>query len=201
MLCSLLPTAALAASGGNKFTVNFDPRDAQALVKYQLGSAEPVAVTSGNSYAYTDGDAAITFVLTPSPDRADCEPAVGLRDATNDTDIDTSVTPVKNGGNYEFTITPNALTDTADIDFEVFIWWSEFDQFGPGENQYMLQTNVPGGEGNGRIRVSPMPNPSNNPGESWMYLGEDSNYYDEDTIHYNEVKYLYNKAEVEKEIS
>ena len=201
MLCSLLPTAALAVSGGKEFTVNFDPRDDQALVKYQLGSAEPVAVISGNSYAYTDGGTAIKFVLTPSPDRADCEPAVGLRDATNNTDIDTSVTLEKNDGNYEFTITPNELTGTVNIDFEVFIWWSEFDQFGPVENQYMLQTNVPGGEGNGRIRVSPMPNPSNNPGESWMYLGEGSNYNDEDTIHYNEVKYLYNKAEAEKEIT
>lgn len=174
MLFALLPTAALAdlvVAPVKTFMVGFDAA-LGGTVKMKIGDDAEQDVTDpwSRSYSY-DGATQITFTLTPSEEAAeeDIEPAVEvwyhLADE-NDQEkeaVQPQLTKNQNDGTYSFTITPNSLwTDVTDPQFTVYVSWNpEYEQFGPNDDQYMVEIYVPGGDDEGWVRVQPGPNDGN----------------------------------------
>lgn len=140
------------------FFVNFDPwgegESAHAKVMAQIGNEDAVAVEAWKMNSVDDENAQIRFTLLPPEERANMEPIVEVRFWTGEEEpVVKSVELTKNAdndGTYSFTVTP-------EIDYirlDVFIWWSEFDQFEPNENEIVIHTNVPDGNKLGMIQLN-----------------------------------------------
>lgn len=153
------------ASSGNLFSVTFDPfgddENTKGKVQVEIGDGETQYVEPDHNYRYSNGDTPITFTLTPPAEAVDngYTPGVIVMDGTT-----YEFKPVlqKNDGKYSFTITPNADFRTADLDFVVWVSWNwDFDTFGPNEDQFMVETNVPAGDEYGTILLQPGANSGN----------------------------------------
>ena len=140
------------------FFVDFDPwgegEDAHAKVMAQIGDEDAFDVVAWEPYSFDNKDAQIRFTLLPPEERANMEPIVEVYFWTEEEEpvVQTpELTKNVNGdGSYSFTV-------TTEIDYfylDVFVWWSEFDQFGPDENEIVIHTNVPDGNKLGMIQLN-----------------------------------------------
>ena len=155
---------AVAAAPGalleKSFTVGFDPcgidEETEGKVEVKIGDGEAEFVQPWVEYAYDHSQTPITFTVTPPQEADGRVPLVYVVDATFTNYAASPVLSQESDGKYSFRITPGALwEDDLEPNFVVFVCWSDFDTFGPGEGQFMVETHVPGGDANGTILIQP----------------------------------------------
>lgn len=148
---------AIAVPQDKIFSVDFDPRgdeeSLQGKVMVKRGNdASAFSAISGRLYQYAS-DSTITFTLISPKDREGCVPVVDIECiATNEIkryEFSESV------DEYSFSLNTKTDFDAENPSFIVHVWWSEFDAFWPDENEFMVHTNVPGGEEEGTISFLP----------------------------------------------
>lgn len=161
------------------FGVSFNPggvdEQTEGKVQVQIGDEEPWFAEVDKDYFYTDGATPIKFTLTPPAEGVGYTPDVIVMDGSL-----ASVHPVlqENEGKYSFSIAPNAISGNADLDFVVWVsWCPEYDQFRPGDGQFMVETHVRGGEANGSVLLQPGTDKHKSFGSNDKYL---FNRYDDE---------------------
>ena len=166
MVLSLVPMVAYADDAPiftKCFSVSFNPggvdEQTEGKVQVQIGDEEPWFAEVDKDYFYTDGNTPITFTLTPPAEGVGYTPDVIVMDGSL-----ASVQPVlqENEGKYSFSIAPNAISGIANLNFVVWVsWCPEYDQFWPGDGQFMVETHVRGGDANGTVLIQPGANSGN----------------------------------------
>ena len=122
----------------NKYTVRFDSCDFEGNPQASVKVSEE-SLTNRNSYPFT-ANSPLIFTLTPPEYRRGQIPVVEIR---QDDTFYSSTASVENeklnvsknsDDTYQFTFIP-----TSEKGFEVEIWWSEYDRFGPGEGEVCFE--------------------------------------------------------------
>ncbi len=148
---------AIAVPQDKIFSVDFDPRgdeeslQGKVMVKRE-NDASAFSATSGRLYQYAS-DSTMTFTLISPKDREECVPVVDIECiATNEIKRHEFS---ESADEYSFNLNTKTYFKTENPSFIVHVWWSEFDAFGPNESEFMVHTDVPGGEEQGTISFLP----------------------------------------------
>lgn len=140
-----------------RLSVDFDSwgegEEAQAQVMAKIGKGEAFPVEAGKTYQYGEEDTEISFTLTPPQEREKFEPIVEVELWGNDSEPEIQKPDLKKVADtdrtYEFCI----ASDKECAEMIVHVWWSEFDQFWPNEQEIMITANTPDGAEAGMIRL------------------------------------------------
>lgn len=128
----------LADADGLNMHLEYDPRgegDEAGSVTVKCGDTE-LTGTDG-FYKYDNPAQAITFELKKPADRTDCTPVVEVV-FPQENEADTKVIYPTVTDN-KFTVTPSTDSGLSGSPFmEVYVHWSEYDRFGPGDGQFMV---------------------------------------------------------------
>ena len=143
---------------GKSLIVDFDPwgegEEAQAQVMAKIGEGEAFSVEAGRTYQYGEESTEISFTLTPPQEREKFEPIVEVELLGNDSEPVIQKPDLKKVADtdrtYEFCI----ASDKECSGMIVHVWWSEFDQFWPNEQEIMITANTPEGAEAGTIRLN-----------------------------------------------
>ena len=191
LVFTLIPAEALATEPENQgsFRVDYDDWNWHN----QNGDPEAMVEVEGKTFidyasTFTVGET-LNFTLNPPADRknANAVPVVEIEvfvgeEGTHplyrsDSTEGNKITLTNNSdGSYSFSFTP-----TSTDEFVVRVWWSAYDAFVPGENEFILQANV---RNNGSISVTweeqvapleTMLEPENGPNIKYCFANADAN--------------------------
>ena len=130
-------------SEANIFMVDYDAMEESEKPGQVLVSVDGKEVTAKpwQIYDYADGSKPITFTLIPPADRAAFTPYVEL-EFPNESLIYEAVKVEKKNNAFTYTVTPDKSAKTENPYFVLHVFWSEFDEFRPDYDQFVIHTNV-----------------------------------------------------------
>lgn len=122
-------------------------------------------------FKYAAPDQELTFELVKPGDRSDCTPVVEVVFPQENAEPKVFYPPVTD--NNTFTITPSTASGLEGSPYmEVLVWWSEYDQLEPDENQFMFIMNQPLGGGTFVFQNDLTPKASKSLGSETKYVFE-----------------------------
>lgn len=131
-----------------QFAVEYDDRPNGDSHDASIVVDESDTLYNGDRKSFT-ASSKISFKLNPPEDRKEDTPIVEIQvfDATIDKPYDTiwrTDSLVDEEHRLDLNENKFSFTPVSDAPFIVRVWWSEYDFFGPGEDQFIIENNVIG---------------------------------------------------------